>query len=634
MFVPLLATAAIHVLPRPQHVLAEACAIAVPTALPTHIDPAAFDELRERWQQLGIGSVRESSDSRVRFERDRSLGSQAYRLIVDRSGVRIASSSAAGAFYGAMTLAQLPSRSNDGWSIPCVRVDDAPDLPWRILSDDVSRGPIPTMSYFERRIRTIAAFKMNGYSAYMESVFASPTDPLPAPPDGITPAQLSELARYAARFHVALIPQQQTFAHMHGTLQVEQYASAAALPHGFLLDPGDAVASAYLSRIIQQELAAVPQAPFFHIGSDETSTLLGEGTSAPYVNTHGGRSAVYAEHIRAMNALIAPSGARVMLWDDGIQADPSIEKALPRNAVIVCWHYGLESSYTKYIEAIASGGFSQMVDPGDGNWNEIFPDLTTSLVVQQRFIGEAKRARVLGLFQSVWHDDGETLFESTWYPVLFAAAGAWHTTDGFAEDFPDAFFGSDDRQLARDVTVLGSLDARLPTASDKLFWSDPFDEASADAMAGVDVRAIRLDAEAVETHLLRPAPPLQQGAYDAMLLAARRFDALGRRYQIAKEVRDYYADAASGSADEIRDLFWVKYWFWEMRDTDERLAVQYARAWDRENRPDHLESNLERYHLDAQTAIRRADAVDRVTYQDAVAHKPLPPLDSLLGTSP
>ena len=63
-----------------------------------------------------------------------------------------------------------------------------------MLSDDVSRGPLPTMHYFEERIRTIAAFKMNGYSPYMEHVFVSPTDPLPAPLDGITPSA-------AARFN-------------------------------------------------------------------------------------------------------------------------------------------------------------------------------------------------------------------------------------------------------------------------------------------------------------------------------------------------------------------------------------------------------------------------------------------------
>ncbi len=83
--------------------------------------------------------------------------------------------------------------------MPCVRIEDRPALRWRILSDDVSRGPLPTMRYFEERIRTIAAFKMNGYSPYMEHVFVSPTDPLPAPLDGITPAQLRDAGELRAQ---------------------------------------------------------------------------------------------------------------------------------------------------------------------------------------------------------------------------------------------------------------------------------------------------------------------------------------------------------------------------------------------------------------------------------------------------
>ena len=169
--------------------------------------------------------------------RDASLSPQAYRLTVNGGRATIESGDAAGAFYGAMTLAQLPQREGGSWTMPCVSIEDRPALRWRVLSDDVSRGPLPTMHYFEERIRTIAAFKMNGYSPYMEHVFVSPTDPLPAPLDGITPAQLRDLTAYAKRFHVSLIPEQQTFAHMHNTLKLERYAPAAELPHGFLLAP-------------------------------------------------------------------------------------------------------------------------------------------------------------------------------------------------------------------------------------------------------------------------------------------------------------------------------------------------------------------------------------------------------------
>ncbi|MGD0966883.1 MAG: glycoside hydrolase family 20 zincin-like fold domain-containing protein [Candidatus Aquilonibacter sp.] len=633
MLAPLVALFALHVIPRPVSLDVGACSIAPPIAAPGGIDAGALDEWRERWKALGIGRVSESATSPVRFIRDGSLTPQAYRLIVTASGITIWSADSAGAFYGMMTLAQLPVRAGDAWRVPCVRISDRPALEWRILSDDVSRGPLPTMRYFKERIRTIAAFKMNGYSPYMEHVFASPTDPLPAWPDGITPAQLHELDLYAARYHVALIPEQQTFAHMHNTLRIEQYASAADFPHGFLLDPGSTLAAAYLKRIIAQELAEVPRPPFFHIGSDETSTL-GEGTSTEYVASHGGRSAVYAQHINEMNALIAPSGARIMLWDDGIESDPSIIKLLPRTAVIVNWHYDAEKSFEPYIRTIAGGGFEQMVAPGANNWSRIFPDLTTALPNERLFIDEGKAAHVLGLFQTVWHDDGETLFEATWYPVLYAAADAWSTSDGFADDFPSAFFGVNDPRYAADELLLGALDSRLSETGDKLSWADPFAPAVAARMQNVDLRQFRLDAERVATDMLAVRPPLHVNAAAVMLLAARRYDALGRRYQIAQEVRNYYADAALHPSDAVRDLYWCKYWFWEQRDTDERLAIEYAQAWRYEDREDHLASNLERYHLDAQQAIRRADAIDRATYDDYVPNKTLPPLDTVLGLQP
>jgi hypothetical protein len=613
--------------------------------VPHGFDAGARAELDERWGALRIGRLRTASarDAEISVRRDVSLPAQAYRLTVRDGRASIESSDAAGAFYAAMTLAQLPVRSEGSWSVPCVRIEDRPALQWRILSDDVSRGPLPTMRYFEERIRTIAAFKMNGYSPYMEHVFVSPTDPLPAPLDGVTPAQLRELADYATRFHVALIPEQQSFAHMHNTLRLERYAGAAELPHGFLLAPNAPLSMEYLSRIVAQELAAVGRPPFFHIGSDETATL-GVGSTQSYVAQRG-RSNVYAEHIGAMNRLIAPSGARLMLWDDGIENDPAIMTLIPSNAVVVNWHYGAEPSFEHYIQTIARGGLQQMVAPGASNWNEIFPDIDTALANERRFVDQGKAAHVLGLFQTVWHDDGETLYEATWYPVIYAAATAWQDDDlvpeRFAWDYPSAFFGVDDQRYSSNVYQLATALHLLEPLNysygqtDALFWADPFDPAAAAQAADADVRQVRLSAEDVQADRYFERPPLHANAAFVMFLAARRYDVLGRKFQIAAEVRAMYADALAHAKTDsdttLRDLYWCRYWMWELRDAYEDLAPLYARAWRYESREGHLPSNLERYHLTAQTAIERADAFYRVT-REYVTSQTLPPLESVLSS--
>lgn len=637
-----LAAVTLHLLPRPQTVSAGSCSFPIKRALrvAANFDAAAAQEINERWRALGIPSLaRSAAASDVRIVHA-NLPAQAYRLQTRADGtVTISAGDADGAFYGAMTLAQLPQRDTTGWSIPCVQIADAPALRWRVLSDDVSRGPLPNMRYFKERIRTIAAFKMNGYSPYMEHVFVDPDNPLPAPLDGITPAQLRELDAYARRFHVTFIPEQQTFAHMHNTLRYEKYAPAAELPHAFLLSPSSPISVPYVAQLIKDELAAVPHPPFFHIGSDETSTL-GKGQSSAMVAERG-RTQVYAQHINEMNDIVKPSGARLMLWDDGVENDPAIMKRLPRNAVLVNWHYGSEKTFMPYISLLAKGGFQQMVSPGDSNWNSIFPDVNTALRNEGTFITEGKSAHVLGLFQTVWHDDGESLFEATWYPVLYAGVSAWEhgsvEPSRFQADFPFAFFGSTDQRYGEDIAKLADIQTRMADAydfsSNYLMWADPFDPRAWAHMRKVDVRQVRLEAEAVQEHLLGSTPPLHANAARVMFLAARKYDFIGRKFQAAGEIANMYAEAAAHAhqkgSPSGRDLYWAKYWFWELRDGYEEIEPLYAAAWRYENRESHLASNLERYHLNAQRDIARADAVYAATL-DYYSGKALPALNDII----
>jgi len=318
----LAAALTLHLIPMPQSVQTHECVFKIRGPLVTpagNLDPAAMDEINGRWKSLGIPLIQTSQDEiniwrsggirvfsilstpghglrmpYVTVERI-AMPPQSYRLhISTQNGVEIQSGDTDGTFYAAMTLAQLPQRVNGEWILPCVDISDAPALKWRVLSDDVSRGPLPNMRYFKERIRTIAAFKMNGYSPYMEHVFVDPHNPLPAPLDGITPAQLRELYDYAKRYHVTFIPEQQSFAHMHNTLAVEKYATAAEFQHDFLLSPASPLSIRYLTQLVRDELAVIPHPMFFHIGSDETS-VLGLGQSKTVV-TQRGLSRVYADH--------------------------------------------------------------------------------------------------------------------------------------------------------------------------------------------------------------------------------------------------------------------------------------------------------------------------------------------------
>ncbi len=648
----------LHLLPRPQRVaLVTSCAGPAPGAVLAALahspsaDPGGVELVAERWRALGIVPSASGAVA-VRLARDRASDAserERYALDIGSSHVRIRAFADEGAFAALATLAQLPQRTRGRWQLPCVRIADAPALRWRILSDDVSRGPLPSMRYFRERIRTIASFKMNGYSPYMEHVFVDPKHPLAAPLDGITPAELGDLARYARRFHVAFVPEQQTFAHMHETLKVERYAPLAELPHGYLLSPAAPASEAYARNLIADELAAVGHPPFFHIGSDEPSDL-GRGRSKGLVAANG-EGPVYTKHVVDMaNFVIAQGGGRPMIWDDALARHPELFGTVPKSLVFINWHYGSDPTYKPYIDRIAAGGFDQMVAPGALNWNELYPDLDAALGNIDRFVTEGKAAHVLGLFQTVWHDDGETLFEATWYPVVYAAASGWEAGPvdraRYASDFPHAFFGCDDARYADDIAALGRARTALRGHNpreygDYLFWDDVLapdlgPSGPREPLTDAVLIDVRLAAETALAHLrLAPPPPLHRNAAAVLALAARRYDTLGREYQIGREARFYYDDAranADGKHDGFvyRGLFVAKYLFWEQRDAMLALEPLVHAAWEYENRASHEASVLERYHLAAQRAIERADRIGTTVYRDYVAKKTLPTFDDAL----
>ncbi len=144
-----------------------------------------------------------------------------------------------------------------------------------------------------------------------------------------------------------------------------------------------------------------------------------------------------------------------------------------------------------------------------------------------------------------------------------------------------------------------------------------------------------LDAESVERHLFgaNPTATRQRGVRN--LSCRPGLDALARKFQIGSEVRTMYADAVAHidqpNGPTLRDMYWCRYWMWELRDSYEDLAPLYARAWKYESREGHLASNLERYHLASQQAIRDADAIYRATYDGYVRNKTLPAFDTVIG---
>ncbi len=569
--------------------------------------------------------------ARARLSAPPNFDAEGYLLSVSASEIVVAARTAAGVFYGLQTLKQLVRGEGAEAYVQGVRVTDWPQMRWRGVSDDISRGPVPTLDYVKRQLRTFASFKLNMHSFYIEHVFESKAHPLISPEGGsLTPEEIRELVAYARRYHIELVPEQQTFGHLHKALKLEKYNELAEVPYGDMLSPQQE-GSYQLIADWYRELDPLFPGKFFHIGADETFEL-GEGQSREAVRARG-LGAVYFEHLRRVREILKPYGRRLMFWGDIALNHPELIKSVPPDMIVMNWDYTARPSFESRIKPFKDAGLEQFVCPGVQSWSQIFPNTDAAALNIYNFVRDGQRAGALGMMNTQWDDDGESLFEMTWYGIVLGAAVSWQDVGSsqretpaevaeFDSKFDWAFFRREGDRFVKAIRQLGSVNSMLGTgATNDLFWRVPFSsnfqEERVRPLSEKTVR-MRLAVEEAGETILRERAGVKRNAsmLDAMRFAARRFDHMGRRMQVIEQFsRDYWdAYLHLGERPRVRRL--RRYTgaiynsFREMAEELSELRAAYREQWLRENRPYWLDSITARYDLAIQTWLQRGKALE------------------------
>ncbi|HEX8458533.1 MAG TPA: glycoside hydrolase family 20 zincin-like fold domain-containing protein [Pyrinomonadaceae bacterium] len=589
----------------------------------------------------------QSALARANLNAPPNLNEEGYVLSVSAREVVVAGKTAAGTFYGLQTLKQLVRGDGTDAHLPGVRIIDYPAMRWRGLSDDISRGPVPTVEYIKRQLRTLAAFKMNMHSFYMEHTFASKSHPLVAPEGGaLTPAEIKELVGYARRYHIELVPEQQTFGHLHKALKFEKYNELAEVPYGDVLSP-EQEGSLSLVADWYKELDELFPGRFFHIGADETFEL-GQGQSRETVRTRG-VGAVYFDYLKRVRELLRPYHRRLMFWGDIALNHPEQINQIPKDLIVMNWSYSARDNFAARIKPFTDAGLEQFVCPGVSNWNQVFPNLDNAAPNIRGFVREGQRAGVLGMLNTNWDDDGETLFEMTWYGVVLGAAASWQEGEldaaQFERDFDWAFFRREGDSLVGALRTLGSVNTLLGTnTTNPVFWQEPFTNAFQERARalGEKTRAMRLAVEGAEETLARDGVEARRNraAIAAARFAARRFDHLGRRMQVVEQFSRDYWQAYLNLGDRRKVAPLRRYHgqiYNHLREMAEELAVlkaSYREQWLAENRPYWLESVLARYDMSIATWLGRSKALEEALREYNESSTLPNPEDVGLGSRP
>jgi hypothetical protein len=661
------ASAQLHLIPQPREI--KPLPDVSVTSVTVVCDACDNDDLfaaQDVRSTLALRGIPTGSGITVRLQRLAQHPDAAFTAAMQPEGYTIAfannililtGATAAGVFYAAQTTKQLFDTTATGFILHPAAIHDYPAMQYRGLSDDLSRGPIDTLDFQKKIIRTLAAYKANLYSPYFENTQQYASNPLPAPPGSISASDARELVAYAAQYHVMIVPEQEAFGHLHHTLSWEQYAPLAETPHGTVLAPGQPGSLALISQEFT-ELAALYPSPFLHIGADETDDLgLGQTKSAVDAQTLG---PVYLAFMQQIDDTLRPLHRRLLFWGDIAYKTPELLKAMPadfkHDTIAIAWEYNPHpKGFSKFIKPFTDAGFETWVAPGINNWSRIYPNYTYALGNIQQFTRDGQALGATGQLNTIWYDDGESLASNNWYGILFGAAAAWQQGESsipdFEQNYAQLFHGDATGKLNQaQLELMAAHDllktqAKVGDGSDGLFWLDPFTPDGQDYATKLRpfTHELRLHAEAALTLIAqaRAANPnlREQDAIDALELGARRFDFLGLKFQLADEIATGYALALHNSTSpdkktrdlvspELSDINGFDGRMQDIKDGYSLLRDLYQAQWLRTNRPYALTPVLEHYDYTIGLWYAHIDKIK--TAQRAWQNqKPLPPASDL-----
>ena len=292
--------------------------------------------------------------SRVQWDEEK-MGPEGYVIVPAGSGIAVIAKSATGLFYGAQTAKQLIDSSVRPAVLHVTIIRDWPTMKIRGLSDDLSRGPVPTLDFLRKQIR-LCPDKMNLYSPYFEHTFQYASNPLIAPVDGaITAGEGRELVAYAARFHVSIAPEQEAFGASPQRTEVGALCAIGrntTRPGARSRDPGS--------------FAMRPKSS----GRDD----------APEVQRRG-LASVYLDYLQRLATELKPLHRTLLFWGDIAVHNPELLRALPddfkKSTIAVVWEYNAHpEGFARFLRPFRDAEMQCWVSPGVNNWSRVYPNFS------------------------------------------------------------------------------------------------------------------------------------------------------------------------------------------------------------------------------------------------------------------
>ena len=538
----------------------------------------------------------------LRVDSGRMSNPEAYELDITYDGIHVTAGSPHGIFNAVSTLIQLVQQPNHLTTqqpnshtptLPCLHVADSPDFPNRGVMLDISRDKVPTMATLFELVDMLASWKINQLQLYTEHTFAyrdhrevwEHASPL-------TEQEILELDRFCRERFITLVPNQNSFGHMHRWLKHERYRDLAECPDAdtphwwgpgpFSLNPTDPRTLEFL-RGLYDELLPNFSARQFNVGCDETFDL-GEGRSKQACAERGvGR--VYLDFLLKIHRDVQARGLTMMFWGDIITQHPELIPELPQDAIALEWGYESDHPFDEDGAAFAQAGIPFYVCPGTSSWNSIAGRTDNAM---QNILNAAENGLkhgAIGLLNTDWGDHGHWQHLPISYLGFgYGAALSWCVESNRKSDLPRAL----DRFAFQDSAgVMGTVASELGNAHRELgiefhnstalfrFLVMPLEEIR--EMGGLTRDSLNRTLQAIE-RAVEPLAKAQMQRADGELIrqefenAAQLLRHAARRAMLALE------NDAWPKSELVRDL--------------DAILESYTRLWQARNRPGGFDDSI------------------------------------------
>lgn len=466
----------LHLLPAPATFRSLPGALTLPApptaCVPEHLDPRVGKVLHELFPGLHHIACRQQHAA-IRLATVPGAP-EAYRLRITPECLEITAAGAPGFFYALQTLRQILQQS--AAALPCLEIEDAPVFPLRGYYLDLSRGRVPRLEMLQRRIRLLAALKINHLQLYFEHPFRFRFDPdIAGDGDAYDADDLKALDTCCREHFIELVPSFTCFGHLGRILSLPQYRELAEVEfpapsweaatwrqrlRGATINSRDPDAQDLLKTILAEFLPCFSAARF-NLCGDETYDL---GQRMPDA-TPADRARQYTDHIRFLHQEAARHGKTLMLWGDMLLHHPDAIAALPESCEILDWAYFPSNKFEKCGEFI-SRGLATIVCPSVRGFGRVFPAVEEARTVIAAYARTGQRLGAGGLLNTDWGDYGHfNLPPGALHGLVLGAHLAWNPAHDEKEAFDAAFskiiFGAEDFRPAGLFLRAGSVPENL-----------------------------------------------------------------------------------------------------------------------------------------------------------------------------